>query len=99
MGAVRVRAAASAGMGNGHHPSADSTARRMARRLLPPIHSGGLGRCAGRGSMVLPGAWKAVPSKVTLSPDHAASMAASASSIRSLRSAKGTPSASNSGSR
>lgn len=39
-GAVRVRAASVAGLGNGLQPSADSTARRMARRLLPPIHRG-----------------------------------------------------------
>ena len=43
-----------AGFGNGHQPSAASTARRIARRLLPPIQMGGHGCCTGRGRIVVP---------------------------------------------
>jgi hypothetical protein len=50
----------------------------MARRLFPPIHTGGPGRWRGLGSMVFPEARNPEPSKVVLAPLQAARMAAMA---------------------
>ena len=75
---MRVLVATRAGLGNGDQPSASSTARRMARRLFPPIHIGGPGRWRGLGSMVFPEARNPEPSKVVLAPLQAARMAAMA---------------------
>ena len=52
VGGGQVTAAVLAGLENGIHPSPSSTARRSARRELPPIQIGGCGCWAGRGFMV-----------------------------------------------
>src|SRR5262249_58584532 len=48
---VLRRAALSAGLGNGIQPSPSSTARRSARRELPPIQIGGGGGGTGPGGV------------------------------------------------
>src|SRR5258706_16385067 len=53
--AVRTRSFTIPIVGNGIQPSPSSTARRIARSLLPPTQIGGGGFLVGRGRRVLPG--------------------------------------------
>jgi hypothetical protein len=86
---VPTAAAVRAGAGNGAHPVPCAIARRIAAGEFPPTQMGGNGCCAGRGSTSTDGN----------SPAHAAFIVSIAWSNRAARSANGTPSAANSGSR